>query len=62
LLPLLAGAGFARVAIALLLSVAAAYGVTALARRLLLGQTGDVAGATQQAAELAAYLVYAAQF
>jgi adenosylcobinamide-GDP ribazoletransferase len=61
LLPLLAGAGFARVAIALLLSVAAAYGVTALARRLLLGQTGDVAGATQQAAEIAAYLVYAAQ-
>jgi adenosylcobinamide-GDP ribazoletransferase len=61
LLPLLAGAGIARVAIALTLSVAAAYGVTMLARRLFQGQTGDVAGATQQAAEIAAYLVYAAQ-
>jgi adenosylcobinamide-GDP ribazoletransferase len=61
LLPLLAGAGFGHVAIALILSVAAAYGVTALARRLFQGQTGDVAGATQQAAEIAAYVVYAAQ-
>lgn len=60
LLPLLGGAGFARFAIALILSVAAAYGVAALARRLLQGQTGDVAGATQQAAEVAAYLVYTA--
>ncbi|HKH81032.1 MAG TPA: adenosylcobinamide-GDP ribazoletransferase [Methylovirgula sp.] len=60
LLPLLAGAGIGRVAIGLILSIAAAYGVTALARRLLQGQTGDVAGATQQAAEIAAYLVYAA--
>ena len=60
LLPLLARAGFRRVALALILSVAAAYGVIALARRLFQGQTGDVAGATQQAAEIAAYVVYAA--
>jgi adenosylcobinamide-GDP ribazoletransferase len=60
LLPLLAGAGFGRVAVALILSVAVTFGVTALARRLLQGQTGDVAGATQQAAEISAYLVYAA--
>jgi len=61
LLPLLAGAGLGRVLIALILSAAAAYGVTVLARRLLGGQTGDVAGAAQQAAEIAAYLVFAAQ-
>lgn len=60
LLPLLAHASFGRVAIALILSVAAAYGVTVSARRLFQGQTGDVAGATQQAAEIAAYVVYAA--
>jgi adenosylcobinamide-GDP ribazoletransferase len=59
LLPLLAQAGFGHVAIALILSVAAAYGVTALARRLFQGQTGDVAGAMQQAAEIAAYVIYA---
>ncbi len=61
LLPLLAGAGLGRVIIALVLSVASAYGVTALARRLLEGQTGDVAGTTQQAAEITAYLVFASQ-
>jgi adenosylcobinamide-GDP ribazoletransferase len=60
-LPLLAGAGIGRVAIALVLSSAVAYGMTVLARRLFQGQTGDVVGATQQAAEIAAYLVYAAQ-
>jgi adenosylcobinamide-GDP ribazoletransferase len=60
LTPLLAGAGFGRVIIALILSAAAAYGVIALARRLFGGQTGDVAGAAQQAAEIAGYLVYAA--
>jgi adenosylcobinamide-GDP ribazoletransferase len=59
--PLLAGADFWRVFIALALSIAAAYGVTALARELFKGQTGDVAGASQQAAEIAAYLAYAAQ-
>jgi adenosylcobinamide-GDP ribazoletransferase len=59
--PLLGGADFWRVFIGLALSIAAAYGVAALARQLFKGQTGDVAGASQQAAEIAAYLVYAAQ-
>jgi adenosylcobinamide-GDP ribazoletransferase len=59
LLPLLARAGFGRVTIALVLSIAVAFGVTVLARRLFGGQTGDVAGATQQAAEITAYLVFA---
>ena len=61
LLPLLAGASIWRIFAGLLLSGAAAIGVTALARRLIGGQTGDVAGATQQAAEIAAYLVFAAR-
>lgn len=59
LLPLLAGAGFGQVLIGLLLSTAAAYGVTMLAKWLLGGQTGDVAGAAQQLAEIAAYFVFA---
>ncbi|HLH11149.1 MAG TPA: adenosylcobinamide-GDP ribazoletransferase [Methylovirgula sp.] len=59
LLPLLAGAGIIRVLLAMILAIAAAYWVVRLARRLFEGQTGDVAGATQQAAEIAAYLVYA---
>lgn len=57
--PLLAGAGFFRVIFAMIFAAAAAYGISVLARRLFHGQTGDVAGATQQAAEVAAYLVYA---
>lgn len=61
LLPLFAGASLARIFCALILSGAAAYGVTALARRLIQGQTGDVAGATQQIAELATYLVFTAR-
>lgn len=60
LAPLLAGAGIGRVILALILSTAAVYGVIVLARRLFKGQTGDVAGAAQQAAEIVAYLVYAA--
>jgi adenosylcobinamide-GDP ribazoletransferase len=58
LIPLFAGAGLGRVILALIVSAAAAYGVTLLARKLLNGQTGDVAGATQQCAELASYLVF----
>ncbi|MEW6436466.1 MAG: adenosylcobinamide-GDP ribazoletransferase [Pseudomonadota bacterium] len=61
LLPVLAGASIWRILVGLLLSGAAATGVTALARRLIGGQTGDVAGAAQQAAEIAAYLVFAAR-
>ncbi|WP_297296833.1 adenosylcobinamide-GDP ribazoletransferase [uncultured Methylovirgula sp.] len=61
LLPWLAGASLGRILTGLLLSILGAYGVTALARRLIGGQTGDVAGAAQQAAEIAAYLVFAAR-
>lgn len=61
LLPLFAGAGLARVLVALILSAGAALGVGAIARRTLEGQTGDVAGAAQQVAELSSYLVFAAR-
>ncbi len=61
LLPLFAGASLARIFCALILGAAAAYGVTALARRLIQGQTGDIAGATQQIAELTTYLVFTAR-
>lgn len=60
LLPLFAGAGLGRVLAALILSAAVAYGLTLIARRLLQGQTGDVAGATQQMAELTSYFVFSA--
>ncbi len=53
-LPLLAGASPWRVLSGLLVSAAAAYGITALARRQLGGQTGDVAGAAALSGELAA--------
>ncbi len=61
LLPLLAGASLARVLGALIIGAAAAYGMTVLARRLIQGQTGDVAGAIQQVAELSAYFVFTAR-
>ena len=48
-----AGMGFGRMFLALALAVGGALGVTALARRALGGQTGDVAGAAQQLAEIA---------
>lgn len=59
-LPLLAGASLPRVMAACILAAVAAYGITALARRQIGGQTGDVAGAAQQAAEIAILLVFAA--
>jgi adenosylcobinamide-GDP ribazoletransferase len=62
LLPLLAGASLWRVFNALACSAVAVYGVTLLARRLYNGQTGDVAGAAQQVAEVTTYLVFAARF
>ncbi len=45
--------GFGRALFACLIAFAAAWGVSALARRHIGGQTGDVAGAAQQAAEIA---------
>ena len=58
LLPLFAGASLARVLGALVVSAAATYGMVVLTRRLIQGQTGDVAGAVQQVAEIATYLVF----
>lgn len=58
LLPLFAGASLARVLSALIVSAAAAYGMIVLTRRLIHGQTGDVAGAVQQVTEIATYLVF----
>jgi adenosylcobinamide-GDP ribazoletransferase len=59
-LPLLAGANFLRVIAAFLVAALAAYGITALAPRQIGGQTGDVAGAAQQAAEITVLLVFSA--
>lgn len=53
LAPTLAGASGRQAGLAVLASAAAAYGVTRLARWQIGGQTGDVAGAAQQAAEIA---------
>jgi len=57
--PFAAGAGFWRLFAATAFSIAAAYGVTRLARRQIHGQTGDVAGAAQQAAEILFLLILA---
>jgi adenosylcobinamide-GDP ribazoletransferase len=59
-MPLLAGANLPRIIAALIAALLAAYGIAALARRQIGGQTGDVAGAAQQAAEIAMLLVFAA--
>jgi adenosylcobinamide-GDP ribazoletransferase len=45
--------GLAHALLALALALAAAWTMTAIARRQIGGQTGDVAGATQQLAEIA---------
>ena len=52
----LASLGLPRALFAAALGVAAAGGVAALAKRRLGGQTGDVAGAAQQVAEVAALI------
>ncbi len=54
------GAGVWRSAVAVATAAASALGVTALARRQIGGQTGDVAGAAQQLAETAVLLVFSA--
>jgi adenosylcobinamide-GDP ribazoletransferase len=56
--PLLAGATLPQILAACILALLAAYAVTALARRQIGGHTGDVAGAAQQAAEIAMLLVF----
>jgi len=52
-LPLLAGAGAGATVFAALLAAGAAFWISAQARQKLGGQTGDVAGAAQQLAEIA---------
>jgi adenosylcobinamide-GDP ribazoletransferase len=59
-LPCLGGFSFAACLCAVLLATLAAYGLCTLARAQIGGQTGDVAGAAQQLAEIAALLVFAA--
>ena len=59
-LPILAGASFWRAVMATVAAVAAALAIVALARRQIGGQTGDVAGAAQQAAEIVALVVLSA--
>jgi adenosylcobinamide-GDP ribazoletransferase len=56
---LLAGFGLFRAVIACLAGLAVCRGACALAEAKIGGQTGDVAGATQIAAELAFYLIMA---
>jgi adenosylcobinamide-GDP ribazoletransferase len=51
--PLFAGFGPLHVAAAILVAAAAAFAVTRLAAHMIGGQTGDVAGAAQQLAEIA---------
>lgn len=58
---LAAGGSFLRAFLACVLAAAAALGVAALARRRLGGQTGDVAGAAQQIAEILVLLTFAAR-
>ncbi len=57
--PLLAGSGLAKPVIAFGACVGAGIALSALARRQIGGQTGDVAGAAQQVAEILFYLVFA---
>ena len=60
ILPLFAAASPGRLAAAALAAALAALAVCAVAWRQIRGQTGDVAGATQQAVEIAVLLVFAA--
>ena len=61
LLPMLTGSGPALVTMADALACAAALGMVILARRQIDGQTGDVAGAAQQAAEVTYLLMLCAR-
>ena len=56
---LLGGFGMWRGVLACLAALAASYGVGALAKTKIGGQTGDVAGAAQVLAEIAIYAVLA---
>jgi adenosylcobinamide-GDP ribazoletransferase len=58
---LLVSSGLAKPVIAFGACVGAGIALSALARRQIGGQTGDVAGAAQQVAEILFYLVFAAR-
>ena len=60
LLPYGFGAPLGRAARAIILAGVGALGMVLLARRMIGGQTGDVAGATQQIAELVMLVVFSA--
>jgi adenosylcobinamide-GDP ribazoletransferase len=60
LAPALAGAAAPRPLIAIAAAAGAGFAASALAKRQIGGQTGDVAGAAQQISEIAYYLVFAA--
>jgi adenosylcobinamide-GDP ribazoletransferase len=57
--PIAAGADSIRTSLAILVGALAAFGMTRLSAAQIQGQTGDVAGATQQLTEIAFYLVFA---
>ena len=57
---LMGGAGIFQVVMAIAASFAAAWSVAQLAQRQIGGYTGDVLGAAQQAAEIAALIVFSA--
>jgi adenosylcobinamide-GDP ribazoletransferase len=59
LLPLVAGAALSAVTLAGLVAIGAAYATARLAERQIGGLTGDVMGAAQQTAEIAALLAFA---
>jgi adenosylcobinamide-GDP ribazoletransferase len=61
LAPVLAGTGPVRALTAIAVATGAAYAIVPLARKLIGGQTGDVAGAAQQLSEIAFYLAFAAR-
>lgn len=61
LLPLAVGVSLAKILVALAAAGTGAAAVTWIARRVIGGQTGDVAGAAQQVAEICAYLAFAAR-
>jgi adenosylcobinamide-GDP ribazoletransferase len=61
LAPVLAGTGQVRALTAIAVATGAAYAIVPLARKLIGGQTGDVAGAAQQLSEIAFYLAFAAR-
>lgn len=60
-MPALAGIGLWRVLAASLMAALGALAVTRIARRAIGGYTGDVLGAAQQIAEIAALLVFCAR-